>query len=201
MKLKQSAEYSHYGQQGVLVTAKVKRGQKFAKGKVKFTLDGQSLGKVKLEKGKAEVRLAPTLAPGNYTVKAKYKTVKKKAKVTVYDSSLALSATEFVISKSADSFTLPELTGSVRYKGKDADQGYVDIYENGDNEGGSESPNYCCMAGVGADGTFGFSGYSFLGRVQEAKAPGTYQYKAFYTDGPEFADYIYSSWITVTVTP
>jgi hypothetical protein len=69
------------------------------------------------------------------------------------------------------------------------------------NKGGSESPNYCCMASVGTDGTFSFSGYGFLGRVQEAKAPGIYQYKAFDTDGPEFADYIYSTWITVTVTP
>jgi hypothetical protein len=89
MKLKQSAKYSHYGQQGVLVTAKVMLGGRKAKGKVKFTLDGPSLGKVKLKKGKAEVRLASTLTPGKYTVKAKYKTVKKKAKVTVYDLSAA----------------------------------------------------------------------------------------------------------------
>ncbi|WP_164477732.1 Ig-like domain repeat protein [Nocardioides pantholopis] len=199
LSLKRSAAYSHVGQPGVKVTAVVKK--KRAKGKVTFSVNGAKARKVKLKKGKASFRLPSGNAPGTYKVTAKYKGAKKATKVRVYNSAIQLSATSFTISKSADSYDLPALTGSVVFKGTPAKKGYVDIYQDGRNKAGSSSPYYCCMASVASNGTFQFSSYTFLGEVQEKKQPGTYTYQAFYTDGPAFADYIYSTPITVTVTP
>jgi len=198
IKLKRSAAYSHVGQPGVKVTAVLKRS---AKGKVTFTVNGAKARKVKLKKGKASFRLPSTTAAGTYKVTAKYKRAKKTTKVRVYNSAIKLSATSFTISKSADSWDLPTLTGSVVFKGTPAKKGYVDIYQDGRNKAGSSSPYYCCMATVAANGTFTFGSSTFLGRVKDRQQPGTYTYQAFYTDGPAFADYIYSTPITVTVTP
>ncbi len=196
LTLKLSKKFSHYGQQGVKVTAKVK-----GKGKVKFTQNGTVLGTDKIKKGKASVRLPQTNAPGVYKIKAKWKKSKAKTKVIVYNSSLSLSAVNFTVSKSTPSYDLPALTGAVVYKGKTANKGYVDIYKNGNKKGGSGSPDYCCMDAVSEGGTFEFGGYSFLGRVAETEAPGTYTYQAFYTETASFADYIYSAPIVVTVVP
>jgi hypothetical protein len=200
VKLKRSKAYSHYGQPGVKLTASVTRGGKKAKGKVTFLLNGAAVRTAKLKKGKASYRMASTNAPGAYTVTAKYKGKKKSTSVRVYDSALALSATEFTISKSTPQYDMPDgPSGTVRYKDNPATTGYVDIYENGNVKGGSSSPDYCCMASVNADGTFTFS--LFLYNVWGAKQPGDYTYQAFYTDGPEFADYIYSTPIIVHVVP
>ncbi len=198
LSLKLSKKFSHHGQQGVRVTAKVK-GK--AKGKVKFTQNGTVLGTHKIKKGKASISLPQTNAPGVYKIKAKWKKSVAKAKVTVYDSSLSLSAVAFTVSKSTPSYDQPTLTGAVVYKGKAADKGYVDIYKNGNKAGGSGSPDYCCMDSVAVDGSFEFRGYSFLGEVAANEAPGTYTYQAFYTETASFADYIYSAPIVVTVVP
>ncbi|WP_426247498.1 hypothetical protein [Nocardioides sp. LHG3406-4] len=195
ISLKLSKKYSHYGQEGVKVTAKVK-----GKGKVKFTQNGTVIGTDKVKKGKASVRLPQTNAPGVYKIKAKWKKSVAKAKVTVYDSSLSLSGVAFTVSKSATTAP-PSLTGTVKFKGKVGTTGYVDIYKNGNVKGGSSSPDYCCMASVQDDGSFEFSGYTFLDEVAEKEAPGTYSYQAFYTDDAGFDDYIYSAPITVTVVP
>ncbi|MQW76741.1 hypothetical protein GHK92_12725 [Nocardioides sp. dk4132] len=195
--LKRSAAYSHVGQRGVKVTAVLKK--KSAKGKVAFSINGSKARTVKVKKGKAAFRLPKSKAPGVYKVTAKYQGTKKSTKVRVYNSAIQLSGTSFTISKAADSWDLPALTGSVVFKGVAAKKGYVDIYQDGKNKGGSSSPFYCCMASVADNGTFQFSSLTFLGKVQEKKA-GTYTYQAFYTDGPAYDDYIYSTKITVTVT-
>lgn len=195
LKLTKAKPGTHYGLAGNTITAHVK-----GKGKVTFSLDGAVLKKSKIKKGKAKVTLPSTLTPATYKVKAKYKKAKGAIKTIVWDSALNVSQAAFTISAATPSYDLPDLAGQVRFKGKVATTGYVDMYLNGNVKGGSSSPDYCCMASVGPDGTFEFGGYSFLGDAQE-RGVGTYQYKAFYTDGPEFADYIYSQWITVTVTP
>lgn len=198
--LKRSKAYSHVGQEGVQVTAIVTKGKKKAKGKVAFAVNGAPAGTKKLKKGKASYRLASSNAPGTYTVTATYKGKKRAVKVRVYDSALNLSAVAFTISKATPSYEMPDgPSGTVKFKDQVATTGYVDIYENGNVKGGSSSPDYCCMAKVNPDGTFLFS--NFLWNVWNDKQPGTYTYQAFYTDGPEFADYIYSTPITVTVTP
>lgn len=198
MSLKLNKKFSHYGQDGVKVTAKIK-GK--AKGKVKFTQNGAELGTVKIKKGKATVQLPQTNVPGVYKIKAKWKKTVAKTKVTVYDSSLSLSGVAFTVSKSTPSYDVPSVTGTVIFKGKVGTEGYVDIYKNGNVKGGSSSPDYCCMESVDDNGAFDFSGSNFLGRVAAEEAPGTYTYQAFYTDDAAFADYIYSSPVVVTVTP
>jgi hypothetical protein len=196
IKLKSSAKYSHVGQPGVTLTAIVKKS---AKGKVTFSVNGAKAGKAKLKKGKASFTM-PSNGPGTYKVTAKYKGAKKSTKIRVYNSAIQVSATAFTISKATPSYDLPELTGSVVFKDSPANKGYVDIYQDGRNKEGSQSPYYCCMASVSDTGTFDFGSYTFLAEVQE-KDPGTYSYQAFYTDDAGFDDYIYSTPITVTVTP
>ncbi len=198
MSLSQNKKFSHYGQEGVKVTAKFK-GK--AKGKVKFTQNGAELGKVKVKKGKATIQLPQANVPGVYKIKAKWKKSVAKTKVTVYDSSLSLSGVAFTVSKSTPIYDVPSVTGTVKFKGKVGTEGYVDIYKNGNVKGGSNSPDYCCMESVDDNGAFEFNGSNFLGRVAAAEAPGTYTYQAFYTDDAAFADYIYSSPIVVTVVP
>jgi len=200
IKLKRSKAYSHYGQEGVKVTAVVTKGKKKATGKVAFAVNGTAVGTPKLKRGQASYRLASANAPGVYTVTVTYKGTKRAVKVRVYDSALNLSAVSFTISKSTPSYQMPDgPSGTVKFKDQVATKGYVDIYENGNIKGGSQSPDYCCMASVKTDGSFSFS--TFLYNVWNDKGPGTYTYQAFYTDGPAFADYIYSTPITVTVTP
>lgn len=198
--LKKSAAYSHVGQPGVKLTAVVKNGKRAAKGKVTFSVNGSKVAKKKLKKGKASFRMASTNAPGSYKVTAKYKGTKKNTKVRVYNSAIQLSQTSFTFSDATPSYELPGMTGSVVFKDSPAKEGYVDIYQDGRNKEGSSSPYYCCMASVNNDGTFQFSS-TFLGRVQDKHGPGTYTYQAFYTDGPAFDDYIYSTPITITITP
>ncbi|QWF21855.1 Ig-like domain repeat protein [Nocardioides sp. LMS-CY] len=200
VKLKRSAKYSHVGQKGVKVTAVVSKGKKKAKGKVSFTVNGTAAATKKLKKGKASYQLSSTNAPGTYSVTAKYKGKKKSTTVKVYNSAISVSATEFTISKATNSWDLPALTGTVQYKDKPATTGWVDIYKDGNKKGGSSSPDYCCMDGVAADGTFEFGGYSFLGKVQELPV-GDYTYQAFYTETASFAEYIYSTPIVVHVVP
>ncbi|MDF1605133.1 Ig-like domain repeat protein [Nocardioides sp. YIM 152315] len=200
LKLKRSAKYSHVGQTGVKLTAVAKKGKKKAKGKVTFTVNGAAVAKKKLRKGKASYRLASTNAPGVYTVTAKYKGKKKSTKVRVYNSAISLSAVEFTVSQATDSWDLPAMTGTVQYKDKPANDGYVDIYKDGNKKGGSSSPDYCCMASVADNGAFEFGGYSFLAKVQEMPV-GDYTFQAFYTETASFAEYIYSSPIVVHVVP
>ncbi|MBA2954699.1 hypothetical protein GON03_10220 [Nocardioides sp. MAH-18] len=200
IKLKRSKAYSHYGQEGVKVTATVTKGRKKARGKVTFSLNGTAVSTARLKRGQASYRLASTNAPGLYTVTATYRGKKRSVQVRVYDSALNLSAATFTISKTTPQYQMPDgPSGTVRFKDQVATTGYVDIYENGNVKGGSSSPDYCCMAKVEADGSFVFQ--TFLDNVWADKQPGTYTYQAFYTDGPEFADYIYSTPITVTVVP
>lgn len=196
-KLKRSAKYSHYGQKGVKVTAVVKNGSRPAKGKVKFIVAGKKKTK-KLKKGKAAYRLPKTLTPGTYKVKVKYRKMTRKTKVKVQNSRLKVSSVAFTISKATNSWDLPDLTGTVTFKGKAPDFGYVDIYQDGKFKGGNGSPNYCCMDSV-SNGAFEFSGSTFLGKVKD-KPVGTYKYQAFYTPTASYSEYIHSAFITVTVT-
>lgn len=193
--------YSHYGQRGVKVIAVFGKG---SKGKAKFIVNGKVEKKVKVKRGKAAFRMSASAQPGVYKIKAKLRKRVGKTKVRVHNSSLTLSGVEFSISKAAlsdYSYEVPDLTGTVIFKGKAPSQGFVDIYQDGKNKGGSSSPNYCCMSSVTTGGAFSFSEYSFLRKVAEEKPVGTYQYQAFYTPTASFDEYIYSSWITVHVVP
>lgn len=196
LRLVKAKPGTHYGLAGNKITAKVR-----GKGKVKFFLGGDLVKTAKIRRGKAKYQMPSTLGPGTYKVKAKYKTHKAAIKSVVWDSALNVNQAVWTISASTPSYDLPSpsLTGQVRFKGQTATTGYVDIYLNGNVKGGSDSPDYCCMASVAGDGTFAFS-YSFLADAHE-RGVGTWTYKAFYTDDAAFADYIYSQPITVTVTP
>ena len=88
--------------------------------------------------------------------------------------------------------------------------GYVDIYLDGKFKGGSESPNFLGFTSIEPGGTFNASYYfgeqitkgsGLAGGNLPAFGPGTYQFQAYYTDGPEYSDYISSNFITVVVTP
>ena len=212
IKLTRSKAYSHFGQEGVKVTAVVTKGKKKARGKVTFSLNGAVVSTRKLKKGKATYQLANTTAPGTYTVTAKYKNKKKSTSVRVYNSAITLSTTTLTYSAAALAAPYPNrfdtsataITGTVNFKDAPATKGYVDIYLNGNVKGGSSSPDYCCMTPVdSATGAFEFKHYSFVNDLQERGAvPGTtYTYYAFYTDDAGFDDYIYSAPITVTLTP
>ncbi len=193
LKLTKAKPGTHYGLAGNTITAKVR-----GKGKVKFLVDGSMVKKAKIKKGKAKYTLPADLVPGTYKVKAKYKKSKATIKTVVWDSALNVNLAAFEISASTPSYDLPELGGTVKYKGKTATTGYVDMYLNGNVKGGSSSTDYCCMSSVAADGTFSF--YSFLSDAQK-RGVGVWTYRAFYTETSSFADYIYSQPITVTVTP
>ena len=54
------------------------------------------------------------------------------------------------------------------------------------------------LLGFGAQIT---KGCGLAGGNLPAFGPGTYQFQAYYTDGPEYSDYISSNFITVVVTP
>jgi len=168
-------------------------------GKVKFTLKGTGLKaskKIKVKKGKA-VYDVPPLGTGTYKVVGKYAGKKAKTKFEVYDSALTINQTSFTVSKSGP-LTNAQLTGSVKFKGKVATGGYVDIYKDGNIKGGSSSPDFLSFATVQSNGTFS---YPVADRVALRYPVGTYTFQAYYTDDPAFADYISSNFITVTVTP
>lgn len=188
---------THFGLAGNKITATVRQG----KGKVKFFLDGAAVAKSKIKRGKAVYTMPADLAPGSYKIKATYKRAKATTTSVVWDSALNVSVADFTISAATPSYQLPtpSLAGQVKYKGKFANGGYVDVYLNGNVKGGNSGPDYCCMAGVNTDGTFSFSS-SFLTDAQE-RGVGTWTYRAFYTETASFADYIYSQPLTVTVTP
>ena len=198
VRIRLSRPWSHSGQPGVLVTAHVKGG---AGGRVTFSQDGTVIGTDRVRRGKASLRLPSTNAPGVHKVMARWRGAADTARVTVHDSSLTLSAVSFQVSRAVPSHQQSALSGTVVFKGALADDGFVDIYEDGNVEGGKEGIDYCCMAPVADDGTFVFGGWNFLARVAEEKPPGTYSYTAFYTDGPAFADYVSSVPISVTVIP
>ena len=208
IKLTKSKAYSHYGQEGVKVTATVTKGKKKLRGKVTFSLNGAAVATAKLKKGKASYQLAPTTAPGTYKVTAKYKKKKKATSVRVYNSAIAISTTALTYSKAAfdayeyDSLA-PAITGTVNFKDAVATTGWVDIYKDGNIKGGSQSPDFCCMAKVEADGSFVFQNYDFANDLTDRGiAPGTtVTYYAYYTDDAGFDDYIYSAPITVTLVP
>ena len=121
-----------------------------------------------------------------------------------------MNSTTFTFSASADYRTYAPLFGSVLFKNKPADGGYVDIYLDGKFKGGSESPNFLGFTSIQPGGTFNASYYfgaqitkgsGLAGGNLPAFGPGTYQFQAYYTDGPEYSDYISSNFITVVVTP
>jgi hypothetical protein len=195
IKLKKAKPGTHFGLAGNKITAMVR-----GKGKVSFSVNGTDLGKSKIKKGKASVRLPAELAPGTYKVKAKFKKAKGTIKTVVWDSALNVPTASYTVSASGASYDYPELAGQVVFKGKVATKGYVDIYKDGVNKKGNADPNYCCMTSVMDDGSFTFSGSNFLGNVVEKFGVGTHQFRAQYTPTASFAEYIYSQWITVTVT-
>lgn len=197
-KLKRSDKGVQPGIQGMKLTANVS-----GKGKVKFTIKGvgTKIGKkVKAKNGKA-VYDVPPLGTGKYKVTAKLGKSKKKTKFEVYDSALTVNQTTFTVSAS-DPYnpSVPPLSGVVKFKGKPATTGYVDLYLNGNVKGGSSSPDFLGFGTITAGGAFTYS--SFASRVAlKYPTPGTYSFVAFYTDGPEYADYISSNVIVVTVVP
>ena len=121
-----------------------------------------------------------------------------------------MNSTTFTFSASGDERTYAPLSGSVLFKDKPASSGYVDIYLDGKFKGGSESPYFLGFTPIKPDGTFDASYYfgaqitkdfGLAGGNLGAFGPGTYQFQAYYTDGPEYSDYISSNFITVVVTP
>ena len=207
IKLKRSAKGVQPGIGKEKITAIVNGG-----GKVKFTLKGTGFKKnknVKVKNGKAVYKVPP-LGTGKYKVTGNYQGRKAKTKFEVYNSALSVNSTTFTFSASADPSTYAPFFGSVLFKNKPAAGGYVDIYLDGKFKGGSESPNFLGFTGIQAGGAFN-AGYYFGAQITKgsglaggnlpAFGPGTYQFQAYYTDGPEYSDYISSNFITVVVTP
>ncbi|QIK74153.1 hypothetical protein [Nocardioides piscis] len=200
LTLSKSKPGSHWGQAGVIVTAKSKK----KRGKITFTVAGQPIKeKKKLKKGKAKFQLPSTLAPGTYKVRAKVKGVGKAAtKVVVYNSSLSLSALSFTVSQSANCSTSdPVLTGQVTFKGGHPSEGYVDAYLNGDIQGGSASPGYLTFDSVEAPGAFDFGVCDTLWDKVKELGVGTHNVKLLYTPTASYAEYVYSDMIAITVVP
>ena len=207
IKLKRSAKGVQPGIGKEKITAIVNGG-----GKVKFTIKGTNYKKnknIKVKNGKAVYKVPP-LGTGKYKVTGTYNGKKAKTKFEVYNSNLMVNSTTFTFSASANEQTYLPLSGSVLFKNKPATGGYVDIYLDGKYKGGSESPNFLGFTDIKADGTFdasyGFGSqitkdYGLAGGNLAAFPPGTYQFQAYYTDGPEYSDYISSNFITVVVTP
>lgn len=196
VKLKRAEKGVQPGIAAQKITATVK-----GSGKVKFTVKGDGgtvKGKVKVKKGKA-VYNVPPLGTGKYKVTAKFGKSKKKTKFEVYDSALTINQSLFTVSKSNPYATNVPLTGNVKFKGKAATGGYVDVYKDGNVKGGSGSPDFLGFGTITDGGNFTYA--SFTTRVAQKYEPGTYNFQAFYTDGPEFSDYISSNFIVVTVTP
>lgn len=198
LKLSKNKPGSHFGQAGVIVTAKsVKK-----KGKITFVVAGQPIKETKkLKRGKAKFQLPSTLAPGAYKVKAKVKGVGKAAtKVVVYNSSLSLSANAVTISQSANCSTSdPVLTGQVLFKGSHPSEGYVDAYLNGDIKGGSESPSFLTFDTVEGAGLFDFGVCDTLWSEVKELGVGVHNVQLLYTPDASYEDYIYSDFVAITV--
>ena len=207
IKLKRSAKGVQPGIGKEKITAFVNGG-----GKVKFTLKGTGLKKnkqVRVKNGKAVYKVPP-LGTGKYKVTGTYQGKKAKTKFKVHNSNLSVNSTTFTFSASADYRTYAPLSGSVLFKNKPASGGYVDIYLDGKFKGGSESPNFLGFTSIQPGGAFNAS-YYFGEQITKGSGlaggnlplfgPGTYQFQAYYTDGPEYSDYISSNFITVVVTP
>lgn len=189
---------SHYGQVGVKVTAKTKA----KKGKVTFTVKGTDIkAKKKIKKHKAKFTVPAGLNPGKYKVVAKAKGAKGSTKFEVYNSSLTLNAVTFTVSQAGYCTADPVMNGTVLFKGKNPSEGYVDIYKDGNIKGGSSSPDFVTFDSVKPGGAFEFGTCDSLWSEIKDYGPGTYQFKALYTPTASYAEYIYSSWITVTVVP
>jgi hypothetical protein len=207
IKLKRSAKGVQPGIGKEKITATVNGA-----GKVKFTIKGTGFKKnknVKVKNGKAVYKVPP-LGTGKYKVTGTYLGKKAKTKFEVYNSALSVNSTTFTFSASADPRTYAQFSGSVLFKNKPADSGYVDIYLDGKFKGGSESPQFLGFTSIVPGGTFNASYYfgaqitkgsGLAGGNLPAFGPGTYQFQAYYTDGPEYSDYISSNFITVVVTP
>jgi hypothetical protein len=194
--LKRSAKGVQPGIGKMKITAKVNGG-----GKVKFTLKGDAIKKnkkVKVKKGKAVYKVPP-LGTGKYKVIGKYQGKKAKTKFEVYDSALTVNSTTFTVSASDPYDTNVPLTGAVKFKGKPATEGYVDLYKDGKYKGGSSSPHLLGFGTVRPDGTFTYQ--YFATAVAQKYGVGTWNFQAYYTDSPSYADYISSNFIVVTVVP
>ena len=207
IKLKRSAKGVQPGIGKQKITAIVNGG-----GKVKFTIKGTNYKKnknVKVKNGKAVYKVPP-LGTGKYKVTGTYLGKKAKTKFEVYNSNLTVNSTTFTFSASANEQTYLPLSGSVLFKNKPATSGYVDIYLDGKFKGGSDSPQFLGFTSIKDGGVFDAS-YNFGSQITKgsglaggnlpAFGPGTYQFQAYYTDGPEYSDYISSNFITVVVTP
>jgi hypothetical protein len=196
IKLKRAAKGVQPGIGKQKITAIVNGG-----GKVKFTLSGEGIKKnkkVKVKKGKAVFKVPP-LGTGTYKVKGTYNGKKDKIKFEVYDSALTLNSTSFTVSASDPYTGNVPLTGTVRFKGKPASEGYVDLYKDGKHNGGASSPHLLGFGTVQPDGSFT---YQYFGpAVANKYGVGTWSFQAYYTDSPSYADYVSSNFIVVTVVP
>lgn len=194
-KLKISAVkgFVHYG----LTTDEVKVKAKGAKkGKVKFSIDGADAGTVKLKKGKASLAIPASLPVGEHVVKAKMKRAKTaKIKITSYNTTMTLSTTAVTVTKSK--FDAPSINGQVVYKGKVADKGYVDAYnDDGNVTIGSDSPDLLGVSAVEPNGAVRISTVDYLDY-----APGTYTMRVYFEYDAGYDDYLFGVPITVTVVP
>jgi hypothetical protein len=214
LALTKSAPGAQPGVPGAItITAKVGRptGKAKTRGKVVFSINGATVGRAKVRKGRASFAV-PALDTGDYTIKARLGTRRGSEKFRVYASALRFTTpTTFTLSKASSTLdAMPALAGTVVYKDTVATSGFVDIYPLGSPLGASNTVDF---EGVGADdgrapGTFDFAnanglGNQFLARLQSSDSypPGTYRFQAYYAVDGDFVDYLTSSVITVTITP
>ncbi len=184
------------------------------KGKVKFKIAGSNgvafTGKAKVKKGKAKYNV-PALGTATYAVKASYKGRKGKTTFEVYDSAMTLSTTNVTCDISTYASSTP-LSGSVKYKGGAPATGYVDFYKDGNVSGGSQSPSFLGFVSFNPPGSGQFnaktdfcrqitSGTGLAGGKLAPLGVGTYNFQAYFTPTPSYAEYISSNFITVTVVP
>jgi hypothetical protein len=208
-KIKKSAPGVQPGVSKLVLTSTGLKG----KGKVKYTVTGGSgvvlKAKAKVKKGKAKY-LVPALGTGHYKVKASFKGRKGKTKFEVYDSAVTLSSTTLTCPRS-DYSKGTRLTGSVKYKGAPATGGWVDIYMNGNNAGGSDSPYLLTIQSVTTAGTFDFGtriclfaikGNGKTGNaIQNGLPNGQHQFQAYFERDAGYDDYISSNYFTVNIVP
>lgn len=197
LKLKKNKPGSHFGQAGV----KIKAVSKKKKGKITFVVAGQGIKDTKkLKKGKASFTLPSTLAAGTYKVKAKVKGGPKATiKSVVYNSNLSLNAPAFTISLSGSCTADPVLAGTVLFKGANPSEGYVDVYLNGNIEGGNSSPDFLTFDIVEGAGAFDFGTCDSLWSDVRALGLGTHNVKLLYTPTPSYSEYVYSDFVAITV--
>ena len=154
----------------------------------------------------------PPLGTGTYKVTGSYRGKKAKTKFEVYNSALSVNSTTFTFSASADYHDVRPVVRQLSCSRTSRRRvGYVDIYLDGKFKGGSDSPYFLGFTNILPGGTFNASyclrpsrsrrAAGLAGGNLPAFGPGTYQFQAYYTDGPEYSDYISSNFITVVVTP